>query len=287
MIRLFPGLALAGCLAWGCSGGAEIPPVEIGGSGGARLMNGQARSPAEAYDNAYAQLTRAHYNVRRNLESRSRNEFAAREAMAQIVRLLDTLRGCAAEAERGKFDPYAARYKGWLHDLEAGTWGGSFLADFDRTEGELKSRFSPAAVAIRSEAPLTPDRVELPKSTATPPPPEAAPPKPEPPAATPEQTGRIYFKAWDRAHDDLLAGYKSKKDCKLLYQDVVESLKLLKAQKSGDKAAKLQIYLDYYAGVEAKTKGFTALPEKTAEKDIVDELDVAARVIRKEFNPDK
>jgi hypothetical protein len=39
--------------------------------------------------------------------------------------------------------------------------------------------------------------------------------------------------------------------------------------------------------VKEKTQSFTVLPEKTVEKDILDELDVAARVIRKEFNPDK
>jgi hypothetical protein len=55
----------------------------------------------------------------------------------------------------------------------------------------------------------------------------------------------------------------------------------------GERADKLQIYIDYYGGVDEKTKGFSVLPEKTTDKDIVDELDVAARVIRKEFNPDK
>ena len=41
------------------------------------------------------------------------------------------------------------------------------------------------------------------------------------------------------------------------------------------------------ADVNEKTKGFTALPEKTTEKDVIDELEVAARVIRKRFGPDK
>src|SRR6185295_11099910 len=70
MNRRFPGLALLLSLAWGCADSVEIPTVELGGSGGARLMNGHAKSPSEAYDNAFTQLSRGHYNVRRNLETR-------------------------------------------------------------------------------------------------------------------------------------------------------------------------------------------------------------------------
>ena len=84
-----------------------------------------------------------------------------------------------------------------------------------------------------------------------------------------------------------MEAYKAKKDCRAKYEDLTESLRLLKARQAGEKASKLQIYIDYYAAIHEKTQGFTALPEKTSEKDVVDELDVAARVIRKEFNPDK
>src|SRR5262245_47932953 len=95
MKRQLPGIALALSIACGCGGGGvEIPAVELGGSSGARLMNGNAKTPSEAYDNAYSQLTRAHYNVRRNLESRSQNQYGAREAMKQIVGCLEAMRGC-------------------------------------------------------------------------------------------------------------------------------------------------------------------------------------------------
>ena len=85
MKRLLPGVALAVSIAWGgstlltasCGGGAvELPTVELGGAGGTRLMNGTAKTPAEAYDNAYSQLTRAHLNVRRNLEAAARTSTA-------------------------------------------------------------------------------------------------------------------------------------------------------------------------------------------------------------------
>jgi len=302
MKRLLPGIAIAASIAWGCGGRAvEIPTFEVGGAGGARLMNGAAKTPAEAYENAYSQLTRAHYNVRRNLDGRSQNQYGAREAMKQIVGCLETMRACIPPADRSRVDPYVERYSGWVKELDDGTWGGSFLTDFDRTEREVKSTFSPASVALLAEFPAPPapdktrrpadaglvsDTVEVPVAK-TPPAGEAGPPKPAEPPPDPAASQRALYKAWSASHDDLVAGYKEKKACRQKYEDVIAALRLLKAQLKGERADKLQIYIDYYGGVDEKTKGFSVLPEKTSDKDIVDELEVAARVIRKEFNPDK
>jgi hypothetical protein len=303
MIRLSPGIALLIAWAWGCSGGgAEIPPVEVGGPGGARLMNGQARSPAEAYENAYALLTRAHYNVHRNLDARGQNLLGAKEAMALIVQCLETMKGCVRDADRAAFDPYITRYSGWQKDIDGGTWGGAFLTDLERAERDVKARFSPTEVHVLAEfprnakpapapakptdPPFTADKVEVPVST-NPEAPGAPKPPAEPPPISPEVTRRLRYKSWDRAHDDLVAAYKEKKDCKAKYEDVVAALRLMKDGYGGDHAACLDIYLNYYADLREKTKTFTSLPDKTTEKDILDEFDVAARVIRKRFNPDK
>ena len=303
MKRLLPAIALA---ALGCADGAmEIPTVELGGSGGARLMNGQARTPGEAYDKAYAALTRSHYNVRRNLEPRGQNEFAAREAMSSIIRSLEIMRACVPDTAYPKFDAYLVRYRDWHKMLENGTWGGSFLSEFERSEREVKAELNPAGAEVLVEFPrarpakpakgpaadpdLSPDKVEVPErkpAAAEPPPSKPVEAKPPPPAA-PAVSPRLLYKAWSAAHDDLIAAYKEKKPCKEKYDDVAESLRLLKAQLGPEKATKLQIYIEYYADIHDKTKGFTMLPEKTTEKDVIDELDVAARVIRKEFNPDK
>lgn len=303
MNRLSPGIALFLAWTWGCSGGAEIPPVELGGPSGARLMNGQPRTPTEAYDNAYAQLTRAHYNVRRNLDSRGQNQLGATEAMALIIRCLETMKSCLPLGDQVPFGPYIERYTGWKKDIEKGTWGGAFLTDFERTERELKSKFNPGSVqclsdfpgAAKPEAvpvknqdpPFSADNVEVPvvKNPDGP----SAPKQPvvEPPTVNPAATLKIVYQAWNRAHDDLVAAYRAKNDCKSKYDDVVAALKLLKDQYSGEQANFLQIYVNYYADISEKTKTFSALPEKTSEKDILDELDVAARVIRKRFNPGK
>jgi len=296
MNRLSPAFVLVLAVGGGCSGGAEIPTMELGGPDGARVLNGQPRTPAEAYDNAYSQLTRAHYNVHRNLESRGQNQLGAREALAQIVRCLEIMKACVQEADRARFDPYLVRYGTWLKDVDNGTWGGAFLTDLERTEREVKSAFNPATAQLLAEFPgakpgkpgdptLASDKVEVPvlkNKTAA-----EAPKARTEPEVNPAVALRILYKAWDRAHDELIAAYKDKKPCGAKYDDVITSLRLLKDNQTGDSAAKLQIYIDYYGDVKEKTQGFTVLPEKTVWKDIVDELDVAARVIRKEFNPDK
>jgi hypothetical protein len=323
---LLAGLAAGGPAAGGlagCADGAEVPPLEIG-SGGIRALGGNARSPVEAYENAYGQIHKQTSLVVRALTDRSVNLYAARESMATLLKSLETMRAMAAPVERPRFDPYVERYRTWLSDLDRNVWGGSFVTDVERSEIEVKTKFNPGKTEILAEfpgaapaapaatAPVAPpsstpaakappggvpsDKVEVPPSTTPPPPARPAPPVPgptetTPPAAAPTgASARIYYKAWDRAHDDLTAAVKSKKDARRNYDDVIESLRGLKAQTpAGEKTKKLDIYLDYYASVHEKTKGFTTLPEgeKVTEKDVADELDVAARVIRSLFNPDK
>jgi hypothetical protein len=276
-------------------------------------MTGAGKTPEEAYDFAYAQIHPQHNRIRQNLDPRYPNQVGARAAFERIIEALQSMQSLVTPAWKPKLDPYLAKYRGWLREIERHTWGGSFLSDVDQAERELRSKFAPhqvelvadlatatapapapSAPAPRAPAPAAPantppptDKVELPPGTAPPPPPPAAPAAPAAQPPAPGVPFRIAYRAWDRAHDDLVAAYKAKKDCRAPYEDLAGALALMKPQVPADKAAKLQIYIDYYAGVHEKTKGFSVLPEKTAEKDVVDELDVAARVIRKEFSPDK
>lgn len=296
MIRFSP--ALLAVLAAGCSS-LEVPPIEIG-AGGARLLDGKARDAYDAYLQAYSNLGSQHYNVRRNLDSRGQNLYGAHSAMKLILQYLETMKSLVVPAQREQFDPFLAKYQGWLQDLERNTWGGSFLQELEKTEREVKSKFHPDKVEIAQGADLAgPARPADP-----PPPPPAAPapspgrdpapaPKPAdpqpppPPPAPPAVSTRLLYKAWDRAHEELVEAYKAKKDARARYGDVREALGHLKSANTGKAADLLQYWIDWYARVHDATKGFTALPEKTTEQEIVEELNVAARVIRREFNPDK
>jgi hypothetical protein len=320
-MKLLPGIALL--FALGCAGDSvELPPVELGGSGGARLMTGSGKSPEEAYEIAYAQLHKQHINVRRALEPRGRNLYGASLSLQSILDAFERMRSLVTAPHQARFDPWIAKYKEWQKQVERDTWGGSFLQDFEVAERRVNEAFdistielvqalpgaapketAPAPVA-KPAPPVTPRETPpaIPPDKVVPPPVRPAPPVveapgPKPvekppevvPAPAPAAGGRIYFKAWDGFHESLVAAYKStpRPDCRPKYEDAMESLKLLKATLPSDRAQKLQIYIEYLAAVNEKTRTFTALPDKTTDKDILDELDVVARVIRKEFNPDK
>lgn len=302
MKHLLPGAILLSLAACG-----DVPTLEVGG-GGARFLNGQPRDVVDAYVMAYSNLSPSHLRVRLNLEPRGRNMVGARAAMERIIDGLETMRALVTPEGREAFEPYVARYREWLRDLERETWGGSFLNEFEAAEREVKSKFRVDKVELAqpvAEAPPAPapaperatavpampaDKVEVPPSAAGPRKPagEKAPAAAEAPprSAAPgsPELARIYFKAYDRAHDDLVEAYKAKKDCSVPYKDLADALRLLKDQVTGERATTVQVYSDYYAGIHKRTDGFKVLPEKTTEKDVVDELNVAARVLRQRFS---
>lgn len=316
-MKLLPGIALL--FALGCAdSSAELPPMEVG-SGGARLMTGSGRSPEENYEIAYAQLHKQHINVRRALEPRGRNLYGASLSMQSILDSFARMRSLVTPPHQVKFDPWIAKYQEWQKLIERDTWGGSFMQDFDIAERRVKETFSIdnvelAAAAVPAPAPVAKEPAPRPADPAPPkeaapgiPPDKVVPPphRPDPapgapkapataerpptPAPAPAANGRIYYKAWDGFHDALIAAYKAtpRPDCRPKFEDLRESLLLLKSTLPPDRGQKLQIYIDYYAAMSEKTKAFSSLPEKTTDKDILDELDVVARVLRKEFNPDR
>src|SRR5258706_271002 len=149
-----PGIVFLALSAAACGGGGvEFPPVEIGGSSGARLMAGAGRNPDEVYENAYAQLTKQHLNVRRALEPRGRNLYGAALSMQSIIDAFATMRSVVVPAQQGRFGPEIAIYSEWKRDIERNTWGGSFLSDFDRAEQRVKTAFDPARAELIAALP--------------------------------------------------------------------------------------------------------------------------------------
>ncbi len=286
LLTLLPALLLAAC--------SDVPTAELGGEGGIRIMGGPPRDAYDASTQAYSSLASQHRHVRENIDPRHQNMLGARSAMERIIASLETMKSLVTPEFKGRVDRYLPRYRQWQQDVERNTWGGSFLQDFDQAEREIRARLGPNSVDLAAEAaPAAPPK---PKAAEEPPQAPAAPAEPpvkkagETPAPAPPKEDvsfRLLYLAWDRGHPELLDTYQGKKDCAARYKDVTDALALMKARLSGKPADTLQVYIDYYAAIHEKTKGFAVLPEKTGEKDILDELEVAARVIRKEFNPEK
>ena len=57
------------------------------------------------------------------------------------------------------------------------------------------------------------------------------------------------------------------------------------ARLSGNDAGKLRSYREFYEGIRKNTSGFTKLPEKTSAEDILQELEIVARWIKRAYKP--
>ena len=68
-------------------------------------------------------------------------------------------------------------------------------------------------------------------------------------------------------------------------QDLTEALDLMQARLSGKDVEKFRSYRQFYEGIRNSTSGFTSLPEKTSREDILQELEVVARWIKRAFDP--
>ena len=292
---ILPGVLLF--LLAGCS---NLPPISIGG-GSIRPMNGTAGNAVQAYDLAYSRMTKQHRNLRQSLDPQSFNIVGARTATATILNAVETMRSLVVPNQQERFDPYIKHYREGLQDLHSGRPNASFLSLTDRYEREIKARLSLKSVKLAGpppvEAPVVPKRdpvppsgnlAEKPASTPAEPPvtPPATPaPVQLPPSAPPSISSRLIFKAWEKTHEDLVSTYREKKNCNAAYEDLTEALDLMQPRLSGKKAEKLQSYRQFYEGIRTNTSGFTTLPEKTSAEDILQELEVVARWIKRAFEP--
>ena len=283
------------CLLYPLSGCSDTP-IAIG-SGSIRLMNGTAGNAAQAYDMAYSQMTPQHIRIRRSLDPQSFNIVGARTATERILGALETMQSRVSPEQRKRFDPYIKHYRDGFQDLRTGRPNASFMSRTDRYEREIKARLSLRTVRLAGPTPVEPPMAPKPapvpppgtptSTPAEPPVASTAPPtpvKPPPPAPT-GISGRLIFKAWNAAHGDLVSTYREKKNCETAYQDLAEALDLMQARLSGKDVEKLRSYHQFYEGIRTNTSGFTTLPEKTSAEDILQELEVVARWIKRAFEP--
>ncbi|HLF92540.1 MAG TPA: hypothetical protein VJB14_03710, partial [Planctomycetota bacterium] len=174
-MKRLPGIALL--FALGCADtNAEIPPIEIGGPSGARLMTGGGKSPEDAYEIAYAQLHKQHINVRRALEPRGRNLYGASLSVQSILDAFDRMRSLVTPVYQARFDPWIVKYSEWKKAIERDTWGGSFMNDFEIAERRVKETFYIGNVEL---VPAFPAAAPKPSETSpTIPPDKVVPPPP-------------------------------------------------------------------------------------------------------------
>ncbi|MBI4564918.1 MAG: hypothetical protein HY716_09535 [Planctomycetes bacterium] len=270
-------------VAAGCSGPEfpDLPPIAIGG-GGARLMT-DARTPAEAYDNAYSRLTGLHLQVRDSLSRMGmKNVAGAKAALDEIVENLEILHSLLSDpAAKEALRPYVIAYRELAADVERGRYGANWKTQIDQAEREIKSRFAPSKVAIMSSWP--PGREPTPPDAAKPAA-DASTPEPPPP---PVPSYRLAFQAWKQSHADLTERFKNSADCAGAYASVLEAVDAMKSQLPEARRAKLELMRSVYEQQHAETSGFTKIPEHGSKELILRQLGIVQETLEREYDPEK
>jgi len=282
-------LALSVFLASSCSDGPDIPriPTIALSGGGAHLMT-NARTPYEAYDNAYGQMTPCHLRVRSGLgQSPERNYVDSGAALQEIAEALKNMQVLVTAEAKAAFDTYITNYSQLASDVQRHQPPANWQTRIDLGEKEIKIRFAPSKASIVTEWPPgmgpkggAPVEANTPKET---------PPTPAPPPApkAPEVPVRLAFKAWKQSHADLVEAFKAAKDPRTTYGDVLGALAAMKEGLPAARHAKLDLMRAVYEQQHEETKGFTAVPPHGSKELILKQLDVVKETLETEYDPDR
>jgi hypothetical protein len=279
--------ALGLMLLLSACGSAEIPrlpPISVGG-GGVRLMD-EARTPAEAYDNAYSTLTGCHQRVRSGLgPAGQRNYIDASAALEEIAESLRVMRALVKEEAKPAFDPYIASYTDLAEDVGRRSPPANWQTRLDQGEREVKSKFSYAQAPIVADWPagMGPTHGTAPPSKPPAPAPDPAAPAPK----APEVSIRLAFKAWKQSHADLAEAFRAGRDAASAYEDVKAAIAAMKQGLPAARHAKLDLMLAVYEQQHGETKGFTAIPAHGSRELILKQLDVVKETLETEYDPDR
>lgn len=282
----------------------DIPTLEVGG-GGARFMT-DAKTPFEAYDKAWSEMTKQHLGIRREIGPNG-NRFALESYSARIVRNLQIMKSVLVSPAPSTLDPYLKFYTE-VHDLaKAGRFGGNYVNLLNQYEREIHVNYAPDNVQIATEFETTAKdakKEETAKSAKKeektddlPPPVEKKEdepkPKVDPPVETPVETPakdegvgyRLMFKAWQKSHDELCTAFQAKKDAQARYEEVREALRELAKKVDAKPAERLQVYVTFYEKIHDDTRGFTTLPEGAKDEDVLNDLKIVGAGVAKDFDP--
>jgi hypothetical protein len=252
-------LALSLLVLVGC-GGPEVPrmpPLSVG-SGGVRMMD-EARTPAEAYENAFSKLTGCHNRVRSGLGSSSqRNYRDAGGALEEIAESLRVMRALVTDEAKPAYDPYIAAYAELAVDTSRDRAPANWQTRIDQGERDIKGKFSYVQAPIVSTWPRGWDRERRrrPPSKAASPIRLAArrgqgPEIPHPPS----------YKAWKQSHT-ISPGLQAGRCDGTTYADVQSSIAAMKQGSRGAPRRETRPALAVYEQQLARRREFSAIPAR-------------------------
>jgi hypothetical protein len=218
--------------------------------------------------------------------SPQRNYVDSGAALEEVAEALRVMQALVNEETKAAYDPYIASYTRLASDVERHQPPANWQSRIDMGEKEIKIKFSPSKAPIVSEWPpgMGPKGGAPPESKT---PAEPKPSSPPPPLKSPEIPNRLAFKAWKQSHADLLEAFKSGKDARSAYGDVLGAIAAMKEGLPAARHAKLDLMKAVYEQQHEETKGFTAVPPHGSKELILKQLDVVKETVETEYDPDR
>ncbi len=257
-----------------CEDAPKLPVISLG-TGGVRLLN-DPKNPREAYEAAYAELTREHFRVRGYLRGSTPFYSGAEHSLLEIAEYLRTMQAFAAEPAKSAIGPYIEKYRGLASDTGTGRPGASWESTMTRWEQEVRSAFSPNAVEVPNAWPPGFGPAPAPSTAPTP----APTPAPDPQAA------RVAWKAWKVSHAELVKLYVEGRDASAAWSDASAALGQLRKALPADRAGRLELMIQVLGKQAAATRSFTAAPEGGTRDSVAWELGKVAETLEAEYAPD-
>lgn len=282
-------LAIGLLLAASCAAPeiADLPPLELGGSSGVGLLD-ESGTPRQAYESAYARLTKHHIHVRAHMTSDPPNSYGVWRSLEQIAECLEAMHQVALDPWKTALVPHIRWYREMTRQAKIGSYGGSFETELSRRLQEIKTRFKPGAVDILAEFPgKKPEQPAPPPIVSVPTLDETAPPAPPAAPAKTEVPLWMAFSAWRQAHADLVAAYAKKENAAVAYERVRAALAALRAAVPAERQKKIALCEATYEQQHEETKGFTQPPLGGKEEDALRVLQLVSAMLEAEYDPDK
>lgn len=244
-----------------CGVDPQVPVVQIGG-GGVKLMT-DAKTPYEAYDFSYSSLTREHLRVKTLLKGGAKNHSGAASTLETIAEHLRTMQALVAEPAKSGLAPYIAKYRTLAADAGAMRLPAGWESQIDLWEREVRSSFSPSAVAIPEQWP-----------------PGLGPAAKESPAPAPDEAGfRVAQKAWKASVAEIVQLYGAAKDASAPGADAKAALAEMIRKAPGERGSRLELMRQVLEKLSTSTSSFAAVPEGGTREGVLWELGKIAETV--------
>ena len=221
--------------------------------------------------------------------------------MDRMVRSLQIMQSAVEEPSATDIGEYVEKYEEVQKIMRNRHVVGSLLQKIELYEREVVRKFSPANIELTAGASTAPkeskggdgqtadggdDDLPPPPGETPPPPTETREEKTEP-VDTSSTPFWMLYKSWTQVHGELTKAFREGKDCSKHYRRAVDLVERMSAVVKEKERNTLNLCVKIYRDTNEETGGFKTLPEGVKSEDILNKLEMIARAISHDLDPDR